>query len=164
MRKETKRMKEEDFVLEKMSEAEQIMLDTICNILRGYENKIQYWLAYFVSALCNVEMDKMLTDCNTLSVAQARWLFWYSYRRMTNETYEKIAKVSSQYYGKYFTTATIANGITKMTQMIECEPIWTKRWVIIKRVIKQYQESLMENEEPIKIVIPKNAKVELKRK
>lgn len=157
-------MKEEYFVLEKMSEIDRQMLDSICNILREHESKIRYWLAYFVSSLCNVDMNKMLTDCNTLSVAQSRWLFWYSYRRMTNETYEKIAKVSSQYYGKSFTTATIANGITKMTQMIECEPIWTKRWVIIKRIIKQYRENLIDNEEPIKIVIPKNARVELKRK
>lgn len=157
-------MKEEIFVLEKMSEIDKQTLDSICDLLRGYESKIQYWLAYFVSSLCNVEIDKMLTDCNTLSVAQSRWLFWYAYRRMTNETYEKIANVSSQYYGKFFTTATVANGITKMAQMIECEPIWTKRWVIIKRIIKQYRENLIENEEPIKIVVPKNAKVELKRK
>lgn len=157
-------MKEEIFVLEKMSEIDKQTLDSICDLLRGYESKIQYWLAYFVSSLCNVELDKMLTDCNTLSVAQSRWLFWYAYRRMTNETYEKIANVSSQYYGKFFTTATVANGITKMAQMIECEPIWTKRWVIIKRIIKQYRENLIENEEPIKIVVPKNAKVELKRK
>lgn len=157
-------MKEEYFVLERMSETDKEMLDSICAMLREHESKIRYWLAYFVSSLCNVDMDKMLTDCNILSVAQSRWLFWYAYRRMTNETYEKIAKVSSQYYGKSFTTATIANGITKMTQMIESEPIWTKRWVIIKRIIKQYRENLIENEEPIKIVIPKNAKVELKRK
>lgn len=157
-------MKEEIFVLEKMSEIDKQTLDSICDLLRGYESKIQYWLAYFVSSLCNVEIDKMLTDCNTLSVAQSRWLFWYAYRRMTNETYEKIANVSSQYYGKFFTTATVANGITKMAQMVECEPIWTKRWVIIKRIIKQYRENLIENEEPIKIVVPKNAKVELKRK
>lgn len=157
-------MKEEIFVLEKMSETDKQTLDSICDLLRGYESKIQYWLAYFVSSLCNVEIDKMLTDCNTLSVAQSRWFFWYAYRRMTNETYEKIANVSSQYYGKFFTTATVANGITKMAQMIECEPIWTKRWVIIKRIIKQYRENLIENEEPIKIVVPKNAKVELKRK
>lgn len=157
-------MKEEIFVLEKMSEIDKQTLDSICDLLRGYESKIQYWLAYFVSSLCNVEIDKMLTNCNTLSVAQSRWLFWYAYRRMTNETYEKIANVSSQYYGKFFTTATVANGITKMAQMIECEPIWTKRWVIIKRIIKQYRENLIENEEPIKIVVPKNAKVELKRK
>ena len=157
-------MKEEIFVLEKMSEIDKQTLDSICDLLRGYESKIQYWLAYFVASLCNVEIDKMLTDCNTLSVAQSRWLFWYAYRRMTNETYEKIANVSSQYYGKFFTTATVANGITKMAQMVECEPIWTKRWVIIKRIIKQYRENLIENEEPIKIVVPKNAKVELKRK
>lgn len=157
-------MKEEDFVFEKMSEIDKQTLDSICTLLHGYECKIQYWLAYFVSSLCNVEICKMLNDCNTLSVAQSRWLFWYAYRRMTNNTYEKIADVSSQYYGKHFTTATIANGITKMTQMIESEPIWTKRWVIISRIIKQYRENLIDNEEPIKIVVPKNAKVEIKRK
>lgn len=153
-----------DEVLEKMNNAERLAVENACAALSGYENNIQNYLAYLVASLCNVDVKDMLTDCNTLGVSQARWLFWYAYRLMTRETYYKISELTSVYYGKRFTQATVANGITKISQIIEKEPIWNKRWTIIKKIIKHQQESLFDSEkEPIKIVVPKGINVELKQ-
>ena len=157
-------MSDNDLILEKMELAERCAIENACNALSGYENNIQRHLAYLVASLCNVNVKSMLTECNTLSVSQARWLFWYSYRLMTHETYSKISQLTSMYYGKHFTQATIANGITKMSQMIEQEQVWNKRWMILKKIIRHQQKGVFtQHEEPIKIVVPKGINVELKK-
>lgn len=157
-------MNNKDVLLEKMSSAERDAVVNACRALRGYESKIQLYLARFVASLCNVDAEAMLTNCNTLGVSQARWLFWYAYRLMTHETYEKISELTSCYFGKRFSTATIAIGINKISQMIEQEPVWNKRWLMLKEIIKLQQGfKLSIEKEPIKIVVPKGINVELKQ-
>ena len=151
-------------IVEKLKDNEKQMVDKICLVLSEYEGNIRTYLAKFIAALCDVDIERMFSNDNHLDVAQARWLFWYAYRYMTGETYEKIGKLSEPLYGKSFTKVGVASSVNKMYELIEQQPIWRKRWTIIKRIIKQSESLIEENaQQPIKIIIPKDANVELKR-
>ena len=154
----------EEEIKQNLEENERKTIEYICGALNTYGFSVRLYLADFIASLCNVEKEKMFSTCNNLDVAQARWLFWYAYRYMTNETYEKIGKLSGELYGKTFTKVGVAASVNKMYELIENQPIWRKRWTIIKRVIKT-GENVIEDEakKPIRIIIPKDANVELKR-
>jgi chromosomal replication initiation ATPase DnaA len=154
----------EEEIKNELADNERIAMKCVCDTLLNYEGRVRNYLADFVASLCNVEKDKMFSENNSLDVAQARWLFWYAYRYMTGETYEKIGRLSHDTYGKTFTKVGVASSVNKMSVMIEQQPIWKKRWAIVKRIIRITNSLIDENtEEPIKIIIPKNANVELKR-
>ena len=154
----------EEEIKKKLEDNERITMQCVCDTLKNYGGRARVYLAEFVASLCNVETKRMFSSSNDLDVAQARWLFWYAYRYMTNETYEKIGKLSMPLYGKAFTKVGVASSVNKMYTLIEQKPIWRKRWTIIKRIIKQSENLIEENaQKPIKIIIPKDANVELKR-
>lgn len=154
----------EEEIKKKLEDNERITMQCVCDTLKNYGGRARTYLAEFVASLCNVETERMFSSSNDLDVAQARWLFWYAYRYMTNETYEKIGKLSIPLYGKAFTKVGVASSVNKMYALIEQKPIWRKRWTIIKRIIKQSENLIEENaQKPIKIIIPKDANVELKR-
>lgn len=154
----------EDEVVQELKDNEKQMVDSICSVLSAYEGNIRLCLSKFVAALCDVEIERMFSNDNHLDVAQARWLFWYAYRYMTGETYEKIGRLSEPIYNKSFTKVGVAASVNKMYALIEQQPIWRKRWTIIKRVIKQSENFIDESAtKPIRITIPKDANVELKR-
>ena len=152
----------EEEIKQNLEENERKTIEYICGALSTYGFSVRLYLSDFIASLCNVEKEKMFSTCNNLDVAQARWLFWYAYRYMTNETYEKIGKLSGELYGKTFTKVGVAASVNKMYELIEQQPIWRKRWLIVKRIIK-FSNSLIEEDEkqPIRIVVPKNANVEL---
>lgn len=158
---------EERYALEMMEKTEREIIESVCALLQGHEKGIQYWVAYFVASLCGVDFKKMLCGCNTIKIVQARWLFWYAYRYMTNDTYAKIAETTSLYYGKKFSLAGVAVGINKISLMIESEPMWKKRWIIVKRIIKTYQDNdfTRENEDKtvtLMVIPPKGINIKLK--
>ena len=152
----------EEEIKQNLEENERITMNCVCDTLSSYGERIRLYLADFIASLCNVEKEKMFSTCNNLDVAQARWLFWYAYRYMTNETYEKIGKLSGELYGKTFTKVGVAASVNKMYELIENGGIWRKRWLIVKRIIK-ISNTLIEEQEnqPIRIVVPKDANVEL---
>lgn len=152
----------EEEIKQNLEENERITMNCVCDTLSSYGGRIRLYLADFIASLCNVEKEKMFSTCNNLDVAQARWLFWYAYRYMTNETYEKIGKLSGELYGKTFTKVGVAASVNKMYELIENGGIWRKRWLIVKRIIK-ISNTLIEEQEnqPIRIVVPKEANVEL---
>lgn len=152
----------EEEIKQNLEENERITMKCVCDTLSAYGGRIRLYLADFIASLCNVEKEKIFSTCNNLDVAQARWLFWYAYRYMTNETYEKIGKLSGELYGKTFTKVGVAASVNKMYELIENGGIWRKRWLIVKRIIK-ISNTLIEEQEnqPIKIIIPKDANVEL---
>ena len=139
------------------------MMTCVCDTLANYERCIRVYLAEFVASMCNVETERMFSNDSHLDVAQARWLFWYAYRYMTNETYEKIGKLSSELYGKTFAKVSVAESVNKMYNLIEQQPIWRKRWTIIKRIIKLQNEMVFEPQVPITITVPKNVEVTIKK-
>jgi hypothetical protein len=112
-----------------------INIEQACNYLRNHEQDIQRYLINLVAALCDVDVRDMLGDNDIVYNAHARWLFWYAYRYMTSESYEKIAK-DTAYNGRPFHLRTIQSGVNKMAMMIAQEDIWQRRWKIIKRIIK----------------------------
>ena len=80
-----------------------------------------------------------------------------------NETYEKIGKLSGELYGKTFTKVGVAASVNKMYTLIEQQPIWRKRWTIIKRIIKLQNEMVFEPQVPVTITIPKNVELTIKK-
>ena len=108
----------------------------------------------------------MLSDTSVAYLAQARWLYWYALRYMTNETYDKIAERTMRKTPYRFTPNGIGQSINKMSAMIVNEPIWTKRWIILKRIIKLRDTVVKEKVETetvtMKIIAPKGVKLELK--
>ena len=153
----------EEEIKQELADNERLTMLCVCDTLSNYESKIRIYLADFVASLCNVDKEKMFSENNSLDVAQARWLFWYAYRYMTNETYEKIGKLSGELYGKTFTKCGVAASVNKMYTLIEQQPIWRKRWTIVKRIIKMQNEMIIEPNIPITITIPKNVELKIKK-
>ena len=141
-------------------------IEKACEYLRRYEGDIEDYVAEIVASLCNVDVDKMLSDTSVAYLAQARWLYWYALRYMTNETYDKIAERTMRKTTYRFTLNCIGQSINKMSAMIVNEPIWTKRWIILKRIIKLRDTVVKEKVETetvtMKIIAPKGVKLELK--
>ena len=108
----------------------------------------------------------MLTNSSVAYLAQARWLYWYAIRYMTNETYDKIAVRTTAKSGCSFTPNGIGQSINKMAALINSEPIWVKRWTIIKRIIKLRDAPAngFEPQETVTMYVtaPKGIKVEIK--
>ena len=141
-------------------------IEKACEYLRRYECDIEDYVAEIVASLCNVDVDKMLSDTSVAYLAQARWLYWYALRYMTNETYDKIAERTMSKTPYRFTPNGIGQSINKMSAMIVNEPIWTKRWIILKRIIKIRDTVVKDKSETetvtMKIIAPKGVKLELK--
>jgi chromosomal replication initiation ATPase DnaA len=127
--------------------------------LRQYEGDVQNYLADCVAAICGVKKNDMFTNNKKEYYVHARWLFWYAYRYMTNESYDKIAYISSA-NGHHFVLRTIQSCTGKMAMMIESEPLWKKRWMVIKRIIKLYNsmDSDKQTDNTIVVQIPRNLK------
>lgn len=155
-------MKTDEQIKDELKRIDTHVIQSVCNILRQYNKETRDYLADVVAAVCDVTLEDLMTDTKHLHNSHARWFFWYAYRYMTNESYSSIAKRTSSW--RKFTESCVGICVGKMSMMIDNEPIWKKRWVIVKRIIKQ-SYNLIEDEaqEPIKIIVPQNANVELKR-
>ena len=124
--------------------------------LRMCEQTTKDNLADFISALCNVPKEEMLSNTHVVYCAHARYLYWYAFRYMTNESYENIA-IQCGKDGHRYTQSAIATGVNKMSTMIETEPLWNKRWVVVKKIIKsKSQDNAIDN--TIVIQVPKDLK------
>lgn len=131
--------------------------------LNMQEYVLQDYLADFIASLCDVDKETMLSDCKSISTSHARWLYWFAYRYLTNESYIKIAERTEKFYGKRFAFQNIAAGISRMNTMIELNPMWLKRWIIVKRIIKQWgDENDEKEEETIVIQVPRSLRSRIK--
>lgn len=149
-------IKNDEKIMEDWAVLDNINIEQACNYLRYHEQDIQKYLANIVASLCDVDAQEMLDNNDIIYNAHARWLFWYAYRYMTNESYDKIAK-STAFNGRPFHLRTIQSGVNKMSMMIESEDIWQKRWAIVKRIIKLRDKKKEEKiDNTIVIQIPKD--------
>ena len=155
-----KKVMDETELLDSISKEEQKAIQDACKALRGYEKQIKNCLAQLVASLCGISTMELLQDTTRVPIKHARWLYWYAYKQMTKESCKSISKMSDKY--KHFHTSSITSGITQMSMMISREPIWAKRWDIIKRVIKSINE-VKDKDLTIKIRHPQGIKVELKQ-
>lgn len=139
-------------------------IEEVCRLLRMHETRIQDYLVDCVAAICNVDKTDMMTNTSRLTIIHARWLFWYAYRYMTNESFIRVAEVT-QRYGKKFTEQSISNSVNKMGNMIAKETTWAKRWVLVKRIIKlrnsEQKNVVLDDDLSVTINHPKNIKVKL---
>lgn len=142
-------------------------IDTALSFLRRYEGDVRTYLASCVASVCNINTEDMFSNTDVIYYAHARWLYWYAYRYMTNESYEKIANDTKE-MGHFFVQRSIQGGVTKMMTMIEREPLWKKRWSIIKNIILQRDANATMKDNTIVIQVPKEVqdkvKIEIKTK
>lgn len=134
--------------------------------LQMQEQEIHDYLADLVTALCDVTTEEAFSNTDVIYLAHARWLYWYAYRYMTNESYEKIAKRTSR-YGHLFHLRSIQSGVNKMSAMIEIEPVWRQRWSVVKQIIKELQTNEKENSDidnTIIIQVPRDLRDEIQIK
>lgn len=150
-----------------LREIESESFSRILELLRNHESEILVNIEKVVSSLCDIDCDKMMGGSTTYYSAQCRWLYWYTYRYMTNEPYNKMSKRLGK-HGHEYTPSAITIGVNRMAQMVESDTVWKKRWIILKRIIKAYDEtnvtSVRSNEEPVrvKVVITKPRNVDIK--
>ena len=158
-------MKSDNDIAQDLKDIDQQTVDVVCDLLRQYSIKTSMYLANMVASMCDVDVDEMLTDTKHLQNSDARWFFWLAYRYMTNENYDSIARKTGT--KRKFTVGIIGYCISKMSMMVESEPIWVKRWTIIKRVIKAILDngSLTTDKLPttitLKVVPPSGVNVKL---
>lgn len=108
--------------------------------LRNYDMDVFEYIADVVASVCNVDVCRMLSDDRTMQIVQARWLYWFAYRYLTNSTYERISEETSCGASKQYTYAGVGIGINKMSAMIAEDPVWRRRWGVVKRVLKLINE------------------------
>jgi chromosomal replication initiation ATPase DnaA len=125
--------------------------------LRQHEEDIRIYLADCVAAVCGVERKDMFSESDVACFAHSRYLYWYAYRYMTGEAYEKIARQVPD-DGHHFVLRSVQNGVNKMSRMIEEEPVWKRRWTIIKRIIKLRWQEDEGIDKTIVIQVPKTLK------
>lgn len=147
----------------RLEENEKNAILGICKILANYEGNIYDYIADFVSSLCCITKERMFSDSKSIDVAQARGLFFYAYRYMTANTYDKIGRITGETYGKRFTPEGVKSSIVKMSELIESSPIWSKRWSILKIIIKSQKVGIDESHVPITIKVPKNVTATIKK-
>ena len=143
---------------------EEKTIATAIGLLKKYNHDINDYLAANIAAICDVDVNDMLQASTPNSIVFARWLYWYAYRYMTNDSFETMAnKLSAK---RKFTSVNISIAVTKMSMMISNEAIWTKRWSIVKKIVKAILEDDSLNVDEVvkvKVVYPKNVLIELKQ-
>ena len=95
-------------------------------------------LAEKTCELCNVTIEEMFTDTSHSKEysAHARWLFWYAYRYITGESCKKIAQ--STFFGtRKYSASTVIAALNTIGIKMATEPIWHKRWKLLKQEIKE---------------------------
>ena len=125
--------------------------------LKQQEEDVRMFLADCVAAICGIERDDMFSSSDISCFAHARYLYWYAYRYMTGESYEKMERQNPK-GGHRFVLRSIQNGVSRMSMMIENESLWKRRWNIIKRIIKLREQEDDYIDKTIVIQVPKTLK------
>ena len=154
-------MRKED-VVEKWKQLDTYNIEQACNYIRKMEQDVREYLAQFVAAICNVDVESMLAKTDVIYLANARWLYWYAYRYMTNESYEKIAADTSRNGHKY-KLRSVQGGVNKMADLIDKQPLWERRWHAVKKFIKLRDTQVDEHiDNTIVIQVPRDVKDKIK--
>lgn len=123
------------------------------------------YLTDVVASTCGVDKNSMMNDSKQHNV-QARWLFWFAYRYMMNESYRGISERS--FSDRKYSPAGVGKGIAKMAMMIDTQQPWKRRWSVIKNVVKAINSSstavlnVPEEKPEVRIVIRKPENVNIK--
>lgn len=93
----------------------------------------------FVANLCGVDSADMIYNTEDTHLVQARWLYWYSLRYMTQETFARISEIT-QLDGHRVVLRTVVYGVEQMSHLIEVDSIWKARWKKVKNFIRELQQ------------------------
>ena len=96
-----------------------------------------------VAWVCGVERDE-LKNGTTLYCSQTRWLLWFAYRFFSAETYERIGDVMKE-IGLDYSNDGIRKGVAKMSNLIDYEQTWKKKWAVVKQFIISIDETVQDN-------------------
>lgn len=107
-------------------------------VLEKHEYNPLNILRICVASLLGVNEIDLLTNSKKTQHSQARWFFWMAYKRMTNETYERMAQLFS-IEGHHFHTQSIINSVGQMNRLVQKDRIWARRWEKIKEIINIIQ-------------------------
>lgn len=100
----------------------------------------------FVANLCGVDSADMIYNTDELHLLQARWLYWYSLRYMTQDTFSRLCEIT-QLDGHRFALRTVHKAVVVMGNLIETDSIWKARWKRIKNFIRELQQQEEEKNE-----------------
>ena len=154
-------MKSDDVILTEIGAIDDV--EHVINLFRDSEIDMMTYLADTVASLCNIDKDEMLSKTARPHIANARWLYWYAYRYMTRETYEKIAEMTNRIAKGHFTASTICSACNRMEELKSSEPMWQKRWNTIKRIVRMRDCSGSGNDEyTITVCVPRELKEMIK--
>ena len=128
----TTRMNKDD-VLKEINEKDTKVVEDVCNILAQYDKDIRLCLEKIVCALCNVKQEKLWGRTRDMTIVQARWFYWYAYRFISNDSHQSIAHIQE----RKFATSCVGQSITKMSMLISSDTVWSKRWIILKQILKE---------------------------
>lgn len=135
-------------------------VEMACEFLSRHEIQIQDYLADIVSSLCNTGKAFILCLKNKeLKYVHARWLLWYAYKYLTAESYKTM---SMNKLCSCVDVNSIRYGVTKMDEMIEREPLWKKRWTIVKRILDMRNDTEPKIDNVIVIQVPRDIKDKIK--
>ncbi len=158
-------MKAEKEIIDELVCMEQDIVDRLCEEVKEHNINMRRHLIDIVASLCEVDVNTMMSNTKSGQESQARWLFWLACRYMTNEPFSSIAK-QTQNYGWHFSTSAITNACTKMSALISQNTVWTKRWAMLRRIIKAVHRGDCHETVPssitLKVVVPKGVNIEFK--
>ena len=161
------KVENDDIIKNQWKDIEDESMHEILVSLKRYDYNTQTMLANYVASLCDISVVDMLSQSDKSHIAQSRWLFWYAYRYMTNETYERIAQRCIM-DGCEFSSESIRVGCAKMSSLVETDFMWKRRWRVLKHIIKLWNEVLDESNEykkkKITLNISDDIEVEIKKR
>ena len=116
-------------------------LNEAIKLLSSYEGDLREYLADIIAALCGVSAETVRNGTSKdVYNAQVRWLYWYAYRYMTNESFFAIAEKEDHRFG----VSTIMQGVWKIGGLIDAKTIWTRRWTEVKKIIQVINKATEE--------------------
>lgn len=128
-------MKSETTIKQEISNMRNKSFKEIEAILRKFDYDSQDMISSFVASLCDVDIADMLSVTHNTQIAQARWLYWYTIRYFTHDTYKTISE-RTRLDGHSFTPENVGVCISKMSSLIETDDAWKRRWLLTKRMVR----------------------------
>lgn len=104
-------------------------------VLRKCDYNAMTMLSSFVASICDVDTADLLSSSANMYISQCRALFWYAYRYMTQDPYERISQKTS-IEGCKFSADTVRKACEKMMTLIDVDDVWKGRWINVKRFIR----------------------------
>ena len=132
-------MKDNETIRQECGELNMKTSNEIEAVLRKYDYNTMTMLLSFVASICDVNAADLLTSSANIYMSQCRALFWYAYRYITQETYDRISKKTA-FEGCAFSPDAVRKACEKIAELINSDMQWKGRWINVKRFIRLKEE------------------------